>query len=205
MYFFPIAKMRINPEITPPGYWGLGQENIQIIKNFISSEELMKMHIYAESIQNWRQLEDNWNDRVHSFELIQQSSIDMASFFKSKTDNVRKIISQTLNVQLSEVVPSVVRWRVGDEQAPHADKQDVDGSPNPYPENDIASLIYINDDYGGGEIYFPKQNVKLKPSAGSLVFFPGDINYLHGVTEVTDGIRYTMPNFWSVIGIDTSF
>ena len=74
--------MRINPEITPPGYWGSGQENIQIIKNFISSEELIKMHIYAESIQNWRQLEDNWNDRVHSFELIQQSSIDMASFFK---------------------------------------------------------------------------------------------------------------------------
>ena len=75
----------------------------------------------------------------------------------------------------------------------------------PFSNFDNLTDSNINDDYGGGEIYFPKQNVKLKPSAGSLVFFPGDINYLHGVTEVTDGIRYTMPNFWSVIGIDTSF
>lgn len=190
--------MRIYDELTPPGYWGSDKNNIHTIDFFISGFELERMYNYAKSINLWRQLDDNWNERVHSFEMLQQNDLNMANFLKSKTDLVRETISTILKVELSEVVPSIVRWRAGDHQPPHADKQEVDGSPNLYPENDIASLVYLNDDYEGGEIYFPNQNLQFKPAAGSLVFFPGDINYLHGVTTVEHGIRYTMPNFWSI-------
>lgn len=190
--------MRIYDEVTPSGYWGLSAENIHVIGDFVSGDDLKRIRDYAVSINAWRHLDDNWNDRVHSFEMIQYCNSGMADFLKLKTDMVRAAISRTLQAGLSEVVPSIVRWQVGDCQPPHADKQNIDGSPNLYPENDIASLIYINDDYEGGEIYFPNQDSQLKPVAGSLVFFPGDINYLHGVTEVTKGIRYTIPNFWSI-------
>lgn len=197
--------MRTCKEVTPPGYWGSSAEHVYVFDTFIDAEDLSKMITYAESIRSWRKLDDNWDDRVHSFEMIQESCADMAVFLKSKTNLVRDTISRTLNAELSEVVPSIVRWRIGDFQSPHADKQELDGSPNPYPENDIASLVYLNDDYEGGEIYFPNQDVQFRPVAGSLVFFPGDVNYRHGVTEVTKGVRYTMPNFWSIRSIGTIF
>ena len=60
------------------------------------------------------------------------------------------------------------------------------------------SLFYLNDDYEGGELYFPLQDVKFKPKKGAAYFFPGDKNYIHGVTEIKSGIRYTCPFFWEI-------
>ena len=86
---------------------------------------------------------------------------------------------------------------------PHADKElhsgpDA-GKTNDFPWYDIAGLFYINDDYEGGELYFPNQGIQFKPKAGSAYFFPGDMNYIHGVTEVKSGIRYTVPFFWTIL------
>ena len=64
--------------------------------------------------------------------------------------------------------------------------------------NDIATLVYLNDDYEGGELYFPNQEIQFKPKAGAAYFFPGDMNYVHGVTEIKSGIRYTCPFFWEI-------
>jgi predicted 2-oxoglutarate/Fe(II)-dependent dioxygenase YbiX len=193
--------MRNCEEVTPPGYWGSGAENIHVVDNFVSPDDLYKIMTYAESIRTWGELDDAWDQRVHSFEMIHSNCEDVADFLKSLTDSIRESISEALYAELTEAAPSIVRWRVGDYQSPHADKQEVDGSPNRYPENDIASIVYLNDDYEGGDIYFPNQDLSLRPSAGSLVFFPGDVNYLHGVTAVKRGVRYTMPNFWSIRSI----
>jgi hypothetical protein len=60
-------------------------------------------------------------------------------------------------------------------------------------------LFYINDDYEGGELYFPNQGIQFKPKRGSAYFFPGDMNYVHGVTKIKSGIRYTCPFFWEIL------
>ena len=52
-------------------------------------------------------------------------------------------------------------------------------------------MYYLNDDYEGGEIFFPDYNLKIKPKPNSLLMFPGNENYAHGVKEVTKGFRYT--------------
>jgi len=59
-----------------------------------------------------------------------------------------------------------------------------------------SSLIYLNDDYEGGELYFPEYDFAIKPEVGTLICFRGDENTLHGVKKVTDGIRYTISLFW---------
>ena len=192
-------------DLTPPGYWGASAENIHVVQKFLTNSEMTSAITYAHSIKEWIHLTDNWNERVHNFSLIEKCGAETSEFFKSLTDRAKTSIQETMKVQLNEVSPSIVRWRVGDGQEPHADKQELDGTPNPYPENDIASLVYLNDDYEGGEIYFPNQNLQFKPNAGSLVFFPGDIYYLHGVTKVTEGTRYTMPNFWKVTNLTTEY
>ena len=61
--------------------------------------------------------------------------------------------------------------------------------------NDIATLIYLNDDYDGGAIYFPELGIDIKPDAGDLVCFPDTPDFVHGVKAITKGIRYTSPRW----------
>jgi hypothetical protein len=55
----------------------------------------------------------------------------------------------------------------------------------------IVCMYYINDNYDGGEIVFPEYDLKIKPKSNSIIMFPGNENYRHGVLEVLKGFRYT--------------
>jgi predicted 2-oxoglutarate/Fe(II)-dependent dioxygenase YbiX len=65
--------------------------------------------------------------------------------------------------------------------------------------NDIATLVYLNNDYSGGEIYFPGYDISIKPDAGDLVCFPDTPDFIHGVKPITEGIRYTAPRWFTRI------
>lgn len=54
----------------------------------------------------------------------------------------------------------------------------------------LTILFYLNDDYVGGEIFFPNEldNLRIKPVAGSVVIFPS--NKPHGVDKMISGKRY---------------
>ena len=59
-----------------------------------------------------------------------------------------------------------------------------------------ATIIYINDDYVDGNIFFPNFEIDLKPKPGTLLFFPGNEEYEHGVKPVGDGTtRYVLVGF----------
>jgi Rps23 Pro-64 3,4-dihydroxylase Tpa1-like proline 4-hydroxylase len=60
----------------------------------------------------------------------------------------------------------------------------------------LSALLYLNDDYDGGNIRFPHCNIDMKPEAGSLLFFPSNFIYVHEVTAVTKGTRYSLPNWY---------
>lgn len=62
-----------------------------------------------------------------------------------------------------------------------------------------ATILYINDDYVDGELFFKNKDVELKPKPGSLVIFPGNDEFEHGVKHVGDGpIRYVIVGFVKV-------
>jgi Rps23 Pro-64 3,4-dihydroxylase Tpa1-like proline 4-hydroxylase len=56
----------------------------------------------------------------------------------------------------------------------------------------ISLVYYFNDDYAGGEILFPRFNIKFKPKANQLILFPSTYSYNHSVSEVTEGTRYAV-------------
>jgi predicted 2-oxoglutarate/Fe(II)-dependent dioxygenase YbiX len=107
-------------------------------------------------------------------------------------------LEDCFNVKLSTRPPVIIKWRPGMEQRPHADKQMNDGRPNPFPTYDINSLIYYNDNFEGGELYYPDYDLTVKPEPGLAVAHPGDINYLHGVKPIISGERYTTPSFYTI-------
>lgn len=79
-------------------------------------------------------------------------------------------------------------WLAGTKGGLHLDAQD----PEPFIE--WSTIIYLSDpaDYEGGVIYFPNQDFEYKPRKYSAVFFPSaGSEYIHGITTVTSGHRYT--------------
>jgi len=56
----------------------------------------------------------------------------------------------------------------------------------------VSTVYYLNDNYLGGEINFPRFNVSYKPKANELIMFPSNYIYNHSVSEVTEGTRYAV-------------
>jgi predicted 2-oxoglutarate/Fe(II)-dependent dioxygenase YbiX len=60
----------------------------------------------------------------------------------------------------------------------------------------LSTVMYLNDDYEGGEIEFVNSGVKIKPPAGSVIFFPSNYLYVHEVHPITSGFRYSLPHWF---------
>ena len=188
-----------SPFVIAPGFWGDSADHIVVIENFIDTHELLFLSEYASVISSWdtNKGDDAWGDRVHGIDEMVSCNPEVREICTQIWKNANAVINEHFSMTFTGRAPSIVRWRIGDGQSPHADKQLPDGSPSRNPENDVGSVIYLNDNYEGGEIYFPKQNIRFKPKSGSFAFFPGDVNYMHGVETITKGTRYTLPNFWT--------
>jgi len=56
----------------------------------------------------------------------------------------------------------------------------------------ISTVYYLNENYTGGEINFPRFNVTLKPEANQMIVFPSTYVYNHSVSPVIEGERYAV-------------
>jgi hypothetical protein len=51
--------------------------------------------------------------------------------------------------------------------------------------------MYLNDEYEGGELWFPYLDITFKPSYGDIVFFPSTYIYAHASKPVSSGTKYS--------------
>ena len=134
---------------------------------------------------------------------LNKNDPSIATVLQGLFERLKPIVENFYKVRVQPTGTTIVRWLPGQFQNPHADKELHEGPdagmPNDFPYYDLSSLFYLNDDYEGGELYFPLQDVKFKPKKGAAYFFPGDKNYIHGVTEIKNSIRYTCPFFWEIL------
>lgn len=100
----------------------------------------------------------------------------------------RLVHSSNPNLELSGLA-TLQRMQTGVELKCHTDK-DTD------PSIKYATILYINDEYNDGELFFKHIDFKIKPKKGSLIIFPGTEEFHHGVTPVGEGpIRYVLVGF----------
>lgn len=201
--------------ITPSGYFGSSKDMIVELENFMTQEEIDFLENAARNITIWDFTEDHyneegtviydssyWKDRVCSAPSLNKNDPNIVPVLIGLFERLQPIIEDFFKVKAQPTGQTIVRWLPGQFQHPHADKElhvgDDAGKPNDFPWYDLSSLFYLNDDYEGGELYFPLQDVKFKPKKGAAYFFPGDKNFIHGVTEIKNGIRYTCPFFWTI-------
>lgn len=202
--------------ITPSGFFGDSESNIVSLDNFMTAEELAALDEFARTNTLWDVTQTHYNDdgvviydssywdhRVATTNTIRNSNPDIPDIINKMVERLKIEVDSFFKVDAFPTSPAIVRWLPGQLQQPHADKElhegENAGKPNDFPFYDIAGLFYLNDDYEGGELYFPNQGIQFKPKRGSAYFFPGDMNYIHGVTPIESGIRYVVPFFWTIL------
>jgi hypothetical protein len=168
---------------------GRGPENIHIIENFLEGEELQKVLRYVKLKLKKRSDQENI-----LFELLEDdkklvySCADKMHETAEKIYKMELIRDKDLDLGVREKLISLdMHTDVLEEQ-----KRSVDRKI--YWSGHVSTLIYLNDNYEGGEIYFPGHDLEIKPKAGMFITFPGNPNYVHGVHAASEN-RYTLSMF----------
>lgn len=133
------------------------------------------------------------NDKLNKKILYVINSLIMAPELCAKRIFSMNQVKEEPKMALDNIKLS--KYSTGKGMGPHCDAED----PNGTGVNLRYSLVcYLNDDYEGGEIYFKNQDIKIKPKAGSLVFFPSTHPYLHESLPVTKGNKIMYTTHWMV-------
>ena len=164
-------------------------DNVYIVDNFLTQEELMLLDeiIYDSdpwSLEEVSKTSSTWNlkDTVWADNLKMIKNKDL---LKAINDRIRSLYPHLL---VSEV-RAIQRLHPGQELVAHFDKSRY----SPYVERGI--ICYINDDYTGGELYYPYKDFQYKPVRGALASHPSTEEYTHGVRPVSDNTRYILTSF----------
>lgn len=127
------------------------------------------------------EITQNWKDKNFN---ISDHEIYMPMY-----DNLNSMVINSDSTLHLSGLGTIQRMQTGVELKSHTD-QHTD------PSIRYATIIYINDEYVDGELFFPKLDIELKPKPGTMLFFPGNEEYEHGVRHVGEGpIRYVLVGF----------
>jgi hypothetical protein len=187
-------------------------DGLLVVKNFITEDEIAE---YYKIINNTTEEEwDKWyTDQLKVFtkskfgredveNLVKEGLYEITSNWNDKNlsfidSKIHRDVDKRFNEVLSKSGENLMlsgfyfiqRMYDGVELVSHHD-QNTDESIQ------HAAVIYINDDYNDGEIFWAKKNFEMKPKSGDLLLFGGDPEWEHGVRFVTAGpMRYVLPGF----------
>ena len=91
--------------------------------------------------------------------------------------------------------PQVLRYEPGGLYGPHSDSDHflpAEGMWQKVIDRDMSMLLYLNQEFEGGELTFRQFNYIYRPRAGDLLFFPSGGQYAHEALPVQSGLRYVI-------------
>lgn len=150
------------------------------------------------------------NKQVRDTQEVQLPAEVIARLDAVLDAGVQRFINPFYQVQVRDrEPPQVLHYGSGGHYIPHVDAETLfkdDAGLDLWEKSldrDLSVVCFLNDDFGGGELVFPGLDLIIKPQAGTLVCFPADHNYIHGVNPVTAGHRYTLVTWMRVHGMPT--
>jgi hypothetical protein len=105
-----------------------------------------------------------------------------------------QLISESFKKTLYPEFTDIVLWRTGRKMGRHLDNGYAGEEALRY--RVVSSVLYINDDYTGGETFITTEHGNdyiSKPKAGSMVCFLSNEQNKHGVNEILTGERLVVP------------
>ena len=186
--------------IDGKGQLGVDRNRIVEVPGFVSKE-------MSKSLVEYFKKEDRWGETAFNGS---HGAPVQAGQAKPSDFDLEDSVFVDINSKLEEAVSAVYgkavtpssihaqKWDVGSSANPHSDNSDFEGNPTDGFDNlKYVGILYLNDDYEGGQLFFPEHKIFISPNPGSMYIFSGGIENIHGVTEITSGTRYSIVSFWN--------
>lgn len=174
---------------------GNSHENIKVIPNFLTKEEIdyLLFDIDNRHFMSFVSQKDHNGDP-----LTYMHQYNGVNDIYNIIERCRNQISQSYGIEKEKIKAkekhlNVVKWTEGTYLNLHVDDLGY------VTDNHLPVLIYLNDEYEGGEIKFETHGLSFKPNVGDFIVFPGNLHYPHEVTKVLSGIRYTLPIWFTIV------
>lgn len=196
-------KMFGNIRVSNPGF------GLNVYHNVFSKEDVSSIIDSLESSLNgqtkfhWREAMVTNSDQpikkardcvdfkmnFKSLGPVDESNKKLHDAYQVVFDNLKKCVDDYsrywgINVNYYEIFNFVKYEGEGKHFRIHAD----DG---PHYKCAVSAVVYLNDDYEGGEIYFPRlDDTTIKPGFGDIAIFPSNYAYEHASLPIKSGTKY---------------
>jgi len=105
-------------------------------------------------------------------------------------DDLVKTISETYGFDVEGA--SVLKYNTGAFNPPHADNAIVkDGKVVIVKPWLRTAVLFLNDNFTGGELCYPNQGISIKPTVGTMVVASAGIDFKH-YTNIADKERFVL-------------
>jgi Rps23 Pro-64 3,4-dihydroxylase Tpa1-like proline 4-hydroxylase len=114
----------------------------------------------------------------------------LQSFIDNTVDPIVDKYAKDNNISFFKKDYQLVRYTEGQFFKEHTDATEE------FPRK-VSVLLYLNDDYSGGEIIFTRFGMSIKPKKNTLILFPSSENFSHLAEPVKSGTKYVVVGFGS--------
>jgi predicted 2-oxoglutarate/Fe(II)-dependent dioxygenase YbiX len=175
------------------------------------AEHLRKAQMQDSLVSNFADdaLDNEWvvNKKIRDTQEVQLPKAVRDVLRRIDDANIQTFINPFYNVAVLDREPSqILHYGTGGHYIPHVDaetlyKDDIGLDLwEKTLDRDLSIVYFLNADFTGGELVFPDLDLVVKPAVGTLVCFPSDHHFIHGVNPVTSGHRYTIVTWMRVNG-----
>lgn len=174
--------------------------DIVTVENFISKEELEYMHFVISKLDKdkWSESNDKVNARLADRFMEFKQVPEFVPIWNRMEPELSQLLFEEYGLSGYLEIPLMKRHFDQSYLDVHWDdrrERDQFGMRDPISH---GLVIYLNDDYEGGEIFYPELGIEYKAKAGELLIHPGSKMYSHGVKPVSSGYRINVTSFLRV-------
>jgi hypothetical protein len=164
------------------GGQAMNHEHVQIIENFISDEDCDSIIRHMESKKDSK----FWISNNLRKMIVNDSSDEIKPIVLKYFNKIKDLVNDH-ELYITEYMLS--QYKAGFYMKPaHIDTES--GKDHFY----LSAVFYLNNDFAGGAIEFPKIGLKHMPKKGDVaIFLSASEHTEHLVEVVTKGTRYAMP------------
>jgi hypothetical protein len=181
------------------------------IRNFLSKQEvdqvLNEVTSYTEEQWRFRYMEEMRRSCLEKFgrddieALVDEGLLEVTWNFADKnTEYLNEEFRETMRLRAQQIFDIVGGIQLNGFLVVHRlyEGTDLKSHYDQYSDKliEYAAVLYINEGYTDGQLFFPNFDFEVVPEPGTLMVFPGTEDYEHGVRPVGAGpVRYNLPTF----------
>lgn len=174
--------------------------NIIVVKEFLSKLECLS--VLEDSLKNLK-LEEAKVYGESDLQIIHKARKSNISFITDMgfiNNRLKEVLKENIKVNGFDATNLYDFQFTEYDKGGHFDWH-VDSTKEIYPDRYYSCIILLNEDYEGGELEIKEkyETLTIKKNTGDLILFPSI--YLHRVSPVLEGKRYTLVNW---VMIDTT-